>query len=186
MKFYKHEKKILNDLCLNWRMTYFFNAHQNTYEYHEYGSFGLARPQYFGLCTLQGEVVIEAGQDTSASLKKRHYNSHKKTLKYGGFLDCTSVQQQQEMGVVTEQRQDDDGARESEDVSHDLEGEWSHNVVAGGRIDDRILLEACGGRTAHKYVSVCAVKLLIKDTPKEDKPPNKGQLVYTHSIENHL
>ena len=31
------------------------------------------------------------------------------------------------------------------------------------------------------------VKPLIKDTLKEDKPPNKGQvLLYTHSIENHL
>ena len=30
------------------------------------------------------------------------------------------------------------------------------------------------------------VKPPIKDTQKEDKPPNKGQAESTHSIENHL
>ena len=39
-------------------------------------------------------------------------------------------------------------------------------------------------------VNIITVKPPIRDIPKEDKPPNKGQaestLVYAHSIENHL
>ena len=36
---------------------------------------------------------------------------------------------------------------------------------------------------------MCTVKPPIKDTPKEDRPPNKGRLemlLYTHSVQNNL
>ena len=46
------------------------------------------------------------------------------------------------------------------------------------------------GLPLHVYASLSTVELPIKDTPKEDRPPNKGQaesiLLYTHSILNHL
>ena len=44
---------------------------------------------------------------------------------------------------------------------------------------------ACRGVVSNN--GTFTVKPPIKDTLKEDKPPNKGQAeMYTHSIENHL
>ena len=83
-------------------------------------------------------MVIEASQDTSVSLKRKHYDSHKRALRYGGFLDSTSVQLQQEVGVVREVKAGSDSGGD----------ESSQEVV----VADALLLEACGGRTAHKCV----------------------------------
>lgn len=93
--------------------------------------------------------MVMSDQDTSASLKKRHYDSHRKELKYGGFLNSTCTQLQQEVGVVREVQH---GRREGSDSTGELAGGGSVEVAEGAKVaDDAVLLRACAGRTAHKY-----------------------------------
>ena len=59
--------------------------------------------------------------------------------------------------------------------------------IVGNRCDEQICLQSkWNSRMNELYSCAYSVKPPIKDTPKEDKPPNKGQaestLVYTHII----
>ena len=98
------------------------------------------------LSFLQDGVSIATEKDTSLSLKKKHYGEFKRELSYGGFLESSSVQCSLGDGGVTVTAKSDGKTEEGEGEEGEGEG------VKILQIADDMLFEACGGRTAHKYV----------------------------------
>lgn len=89
--------------------------------------------------------------DTSSERKKRHYGNHRKELCYGGFLSSSN-------SYLGSPQDNPKGGEEDNPKGGEEDGERSTADGGGGEEEtdrgDKSLFEACGGRTAHKYV-VC-------------------------------
>lgn len=95
----------------------------------------------FFILLQDGAVTIQTASDSSLERTRKLYGNHRKELYHGGFVSSgtqlsgstTAVEVNGERRSREEEK--DDGDEEEDDVG----------------VEER-LFEACGGRTAHKYV----------------------------------